>query len=89
MQKSVSINIYGRVQGVGFRYSTQARAISLNIKGFVKNMSDGSVYIEASGDEEKLQKFIQWCRQGPPLAMVSDICLEEGANAHDEGFVIR
>ncbi len=73
MIKSIKINIYGRVQGVGFRYSTLQKANELRITGFVKNRSDGSVYIEADGEPETLDKFILWCRQGPSGAVVDEV----------------
>jgi len=92
VKRSVSIYVQGKVQGVGFRYSSKARADSLNITGYVQNMFDGSVYIEASGMESNLHQFIQWCRQGPALAQVRDLRIEESEDASgvpDEGFVIR
>lgn len=92
MKRSVSIYVQGKVQGVGFRYSAKARADSLDITGYVQNMFDGSVYIEASGKESNLQQFIQWCRQGPALAKVRDIRIEKSedrSGVPGEGFVIR
>lgn len=47
MQKAAFIHVFGRVQGVGFRYYTNMKALELHIKGFVENKPDGSVYIEA------------------------------------------
>ena len=56
----------GRVQGVGFRYATFQLANQLGIKGTVKNMSDGSVFIQAQADDKlKLQKFISDIRKSP------------------------
>ena len=59
------IRITGRVQGVGFRWSAANEAISRGITGFVRNLSDGSVYIEAEGSWEQVNAFIEWCKQGP------------------------
>jgi len=73
MLKSIKINIYGKVQGVGFRYSTLQKANELGITGFVKNRIDGSVYIEADGESEVLDQFVSWCKQGPSHAYVDDI----------------
>lgn len=61
------------MQGVGFRYSTLLKANELGITGFVKNRLDGSVYIEADGEPETLDKFILWCNQGPSGAMVDEV----------------
>lgn len=71
--KHVNIKINGRVQGVFFRLSAKKMADKLSIKGFAKNMPDGSLYIEAEGDEEGLDQFISWCKKGPKLAKVSKI----------------
>lgn len=73
MIKSIKINIYGSVQGVGFRYCALQKANELGIKGFVKNRSDGSVYIEADGETEILERFISWCKQGPDRSHVEDV----------------
>ena len=75
--KRLIIRITGRVQGVFFRATTEKYAASYGIKGFVKNLKDGSVYIEAEGDNVNLNKFLDYCRQGPPEAVVNDIDIEE------------
>ena len=71
--KHFNIHISGRVQGVFFRDSTRKKAMELGIKGFVRNQQDGSVYVEAEGDEETLKEFMDWCRHGPPQAEVDKI----------------
>ena len=68
-----NITVTGRVQGVGFRYACRNMANSLGIKGSVKNLYDGSVYIEAEGTELQLRHFIEWCTNGPSYANVTDI----------------
>jgi acylphosphatase len=68
--KHVSINITGKVQGVFFRASTKEKADELNVKGFVRNERDGSVYVEAEGTDKDLEIFIGWCKHGPKLAYV-------------------
>lgn len=74
MKKNAAIiKIYGKVQGVGFRFYTNKKAKELEIKGFVKNKPDGSVYIEAEGQEENLLLFINWCNDGPMWARVSKV----------------
>lgn len=75
--KHLSILVKGRVQGVFYRASTKAAALQFGIKGFVRNEPDGSVYIEAEGNNEALERFIGWCRMGPPQAMVTDLQIEE------------
>jgi len=76
MPKHLNIKIYGRVQGVLFRHSAKQKAEQLNIKGFAKNEPDGTVYIEAEGEEENLKQFLDWCYQGPILASVKRVEFE-------------
>jgi len=59
------IHVSGYVQGVGFRWSTVRAAKNLGITGFVKNLPDGSVYIEAEGSAKQLKSFVDWCIKGP------------------------
>lgn len=59
------IHVNGYVQGVGFRWRTVREAASIGIKGFVRNMPDGSVYIEAEGTRKQLGYFVDWCKKGP------------------------
>ena len=73
MIKAVSIEVFGRVQGVGFRYYAQKKAQELQLNGFVKNTPSGSVIIEAEGDEEALEQFLLWCQSGPSWARVQEV----------------
>jgi len=73
MVKLCRIKIYGKVQGVNFRFSTKAKADALDICGMVKNMADGTVYIEAEGRAEALDEFVHWCRTGSPWAKVEAV----------------
>lgn len=72
-RKGIILQIYGRVQGVGFRYYTEKKAHELNIKGFVKNRPDGSVYVEAEGIADELELFIAWCDKGPSWSRISRV----------------
>lgn len=71
--KHLNIKVYGKVQGIFFRTTAREEAEKLHITGFAKNESDGSVYIEAEGEKENLDKFISWCHKGPPLAKVEKV----------------
>jgi acylphosphatase len=75
--KCVRIVVSGRVQGVFYRKSTREKALSLGLRGWVKNQEDGSVYIEAEGDDKVLNELIVWCKQGPVQAHVSKVHYEE------------
>ena len=77
MKIHYNIKIYGLVQGVFFRASAKEAADKLEISGFAKNMSDGSVYMEAEGEKENLDKFIVWCNQGPMMAQVEKVEISE------------
>ncbi|MBX2970996.1 MAG: acylphosphatase [Cyclobacteriaceae bacterium] len=74
--KRVSILVKGKVQGVFYRASTVTKAQQLGVKGVVRNEPDGSVYIEAEGDEGNLNELIAWCRVGPPRARVDEVAVE-------------
>jgi acylphosphatase len=66
------IHVTGFVQGVGFRWSAAREAWKRDITGYVKNMPDGSVYLEAEGTREQLEGFAAWCRHGPGRGFVDN-----------------
>jgi len=82
------IHITGRVQGVGFRWSAANEARNREIKGFVKNLSDGSVYIEAEGSPEQLEIFVGWCKRGPAFGSVESVTVESAAMVNYTAFRI-
>ena len=75
--KHFNIRVYGMVQGVFFRESARTHAHALDINGFARNESDGSVYIEVEGEEENLKQFVEWCHRGPERADVMRVEVEE------------
>lgn len=87
--KHYTIQVFGKVQGVFFRASTQDKASALGIVGWVKNQADGSVRIEAEGPEDKLQNMISWCRQGPPQATVEKVEYAEDDLQGYEQFEVK
>lgn len=90
MKKHIKLKIYGRVQGVWYRASTERKAKELGICGIVQNESDGTVYAEIEGTEEQIIKMIDWCKKGPPLSRVSKIEKEVGGLVNYDSFnVIR
>jgi acylphosphatase len=84
----VNITVRGKVQGVFFRKSTQEKAYELQISGYVQNERDGSVYIEAEGEKEKIDEFIEWCKKGPKNAEVTEIKTRNGNFQNYEDFEI-
>ena len=83
------IIVSGRVQGVFFRKNTKQKAAELNVDGWVKNTYDEKVEIFAQGNEENLNKFIDWCKQGPPKSTVENIQVTEEHTVNNlKGFSI-
>ena len=76
-RKLYRILVSGRVQGVGFRWSAAREAKIHGVTGYTKNLSDGSVYIEAEGTAEQLDAFLAWCRIGPGIAHVDSVKVSE------------
>jgi acylphosphatase len=89
MIKSMKILVAGRVQNVGFRYSARQTALSLNIHGYARNEGDGSVTIVAEGEEDKLNKFLEWCHQGPLWARVHHLDMQEQPVMNYKSFDIK
>jgi len=81
--------IHGRVQGVFFRAWTIDQARSLGVRGWVRNRSDGSVELEAFGEDKAVEALIDRCRTGPPGARVERIELREAEGHAPEGFAKR
>lgn len=86
--KCFLIKVSGHVQGVFFRASTRDVANQLGIKGTVKNGFDGNVYIEAEGEETQIDKFVAWCKNGPPRAHVEQVEISESYLKHFRSFEI-
>lgn len=78
MKEHLNISVFGRVQGVWFRKYTKDQAELLKIKGFVKNLKDGCVYIEAEAEKKDLEEFVDWLYTGSPMSKVRDVTWEKG-----------
>ena len=87
--KAVHLKIYGLVQGVFFRQSTQEKAIELGLKGWVCNCEDGTVEAEAEGTEESLKRFIEWCHDGPQKASVDKVDVMPATLKNFSSFQIK
>ena len=88
--RRMHLHIYGRVQGVYFRVSSQKKAAQLGLVGWVRNCADGHVELVAEGSDEELKQLLEWCREGPELANVVRIDeLWESATEALVGFDIR
>jgi len=89
MQVHITIIVKGKVQGVYYRASAKQKAEELGIGGFAQNLPDGSVLIEAEGDETALKEFMDWCRTGPKHAKVSEVKSVSGEKVGYAIFEIR
>ena len=88
--KRAHIFIKGRVQGVFFRQGTYEKAVELGISGWVRNLPDGRVEAVFEGEEEKINKIIQWAKEGPPIAKVEEVEIKwEKPTGEFDGFQIR
>ncbi len=82
--------VTGRVQGVWFRESTRQRAVDLGLSGWVRNLADGRVEAVFEGELAAVRAALDFVREGPPLAQVNDLQLEEGpAQSKEQGFEVR
>ncbi|HMB90902.1 MAG TPA: acylphosphatase [Rhodothermales bacterium] len=88
--RRLSVQVTGRVQGVGFRHFTRTQANRLGLSGWVRNERNGSVRLEAEGPEEDLQTLLEALRQGPAAARVRDVQADWGeAKGVFGGFEVR
>ncbi|HEV8080821.1 MAG TPA: acylphosphatase [Chitinophagaceae bacterium] len=74
---TIHLLITGKVQGIFYRATAKKIANQLNIKGWIKNTKDGNVEATATGNEEQLKEFINWCKQGPENAKVEEVIIEQ------------
>ena len=88
--KAVQVFYEGRVQGVGFRYSIRQIAKGFNVTGWVRNLADGRVELQASGETEEVSAFLEGIRQSDLGSLIK----KESENAlatppDSRGFEIR
>lgn len=75
--RRIRVIVSGRVQGVSYRASTADEARRLGLGGWVKNLPDGSVALEAEGPGDAIEALLAWCKNGPPAATVTNVAVEE------------
>lgn len=82
--------VHGKVQGVGFRAFTENHATKRGLDGWVRNLEDGTVEVEAEGKKPVLEAFLQLLEQGPQLSRVTQIVVDwKDLNRQTQGFTIR
>lgn len=87
--RSVRLRIGGRVQGVGYRAWAQRVAGELGLRGWVRNRSDGTVELLATGPDDTVAALIEAARGGPPTAQVDEIRVLDGEDDGSRGFTAR
>ena len=82
--------VQGRVQGVSYRFHTTEEAERLGLVGWVRNLADGSVEVEAEGDRGNVEALVEWLRKGPPAARVTAVDASfVQPHGGERGFLIR
>jgi acylphosphatase len=86
--KAIEARVTGQVQGVAFRWHTQAQAQRLGVVGWVRNEVDGSVRVHAEGEDDAVDALVEWCRHGPPSARVRDLAARDAAMSGATSFEV-
>ncbi len=81
--------VTGLVQGVWFRESCRREAERLGVHGWVRNRADGSVEGVFEGDDEAVDRLVEWCRVGPPQAIVAHVEVHDESATGEHGFDVR
>lgn len=86
--QTVHLTISGKVQGVFYRASAKEEADRLRLQGWVRNTATGAVEALVQGPAEAVNRFIAWCRQGPPRAKVREVRVEPAEAVSFPGFTV-
>jgi acylphosphatase len=86
--KTVTVRIEGRVQGVFYRAWTEKTARSLGLDGWVRNRRDGSVEAAFSGPATQVDAMLKRCAKGPPDAMVTGVSVTHVGGTVAPGFKV-
>lgn len=86
---AVRVLVSGKVQGVGYRFSTSEKARKLGLKGWVRNLANGNVEAVFEGDRNSVETMLKWCHSGPPAAVVKDIFVESIEVMGIEDFTVK
>jgi len=89
MVTAVHIRIRGLVHGVSFRSSMAQLASDLGVRGWVRNLPDGTVEAFLEGDERKVKRIIDWAKFGPPRARVDKLEVEPATPRNHRDFRIH
>ena len=81
--------VSGRVQGVYYRDSCRSVARRLGVRGWVRNLADGTVEVVAEGEPDAVHALVDWCRDGPPHAVVREALVTDESPAGEPAFRVR
>ncbi len=81
--------VSGTVQGVAYRANTRDTAREAGVDGWVKNLDDGRVEAVFEGDDESVERLVEWCHSGSPAAEVESVDAEYGDPEGLSGFEVR
>jgi acylphosphatase len=87
--RSVRVTISGRVQGVFFRASCAELARNLGLAGSVRNLRDGRLSATFQGADDAVDRMLAWCREGPPMARVDGLEIEDVPASDATGFRVE
>ncbi len=88
-KRRVHVWIRGRVQGVFFRAYTRDAAQQIGVTGWVRNLPDGRVEAVFEGESDRVERMIEWCREGSPMSRIENVDLLEEVYAGDfDGLAI-
>lgn len=88
-QICVRVIVTGHVQGVGFRFHTAHQGLKYSLKGYAKNLPNGTVEILACGEKNNVDDLLVWLGSGVKMAQVDDLFAEEVTWRHIDGFTIK
>ncbi|MGO8969671.1 MAG: acylphosphatase [Myxococcaceae bacterium] len=88
-RRRIHVILSGRVQGVFFRRATVEVAERLGLAGWVQNLGDGRLELEAEGSEEALDAFLAFCRRGPEAARVDQLLVVHKPARDEVGFRLK
>ncbi len=87
--KRAHVIVHGKVQGVWFRAHTKGMADRIGVRGWVRNLPNGSVEAVFEGEDEKVEEMIKWCHTGSPMANVTKVEVEYEEPRGEKDFSIR
>lgn len=85
---TIHLIVKGKVQGVFYRATAKKKAVVLGLTGWVQNTPDGNVEITATGTQQALDSFTEWCHEGPSRASVTGMEVSQKEESRFEEFII-